>query len=204
MIEDKNWFFKSWKKDPTIKSMLIMLDTIHERFENTKDNNLFDKLICDDDDKKAITFDFLPLNDFNLSDELYIKMNARGKPLTHFENFKSNFVELLDPLTTSKLDNEWTDLFWSFKGKSQEDGYYYIDDKILNFFTNCIINLGIVSNKLVEKKDLKEIDIMDVYKHILDGEENSVNLKSLISILNILSGLEKDKIPNYFNNFILG
>ncbi len=191
LIEDKNWFFKSWKKDPTIKSMLNMLDSIHERFKNTEDNNLFDKLVCHEDNKKAITFDFLPLNDFNLTDELYIKMNARGKPLTHFENFKSNFVELLDPKVASKLDNEWTDLFWSFKGEEpKKDGYYYIDDKFLNFFTNCIINLGLISDKLKETKDLKEIDVIDIYKEILVDD---TNLNNLINILNVLSELNKAK-----------
>ncbi|WP_165785218.1 DUF262 domain-containing protein [Aliarcobacter cryaerophilus] len=204
LIEDKNWFFKSWKKDPTIKSMLNMIDSIHEKFKNTEDNNLFDKLICDEDNKKAITFDFLPLNDFNLTDELYIKMNARGKPLTEFENFKSNLVELFEPQTASKLDNEWTDLFWSFKGdKPNDDGYYYIDDKFLNFFNNFIINLGLTSDKLNEKKDLKDIYIIDIFKNILNGEENSKNLKDLINTLDILNDLTKKKITiPYFRSFI--
>lgn len=201
LIEDKNWFFKSWKKDPTIKSMLTMIDSIHERFKNSK--GLFEMLICDEEHNQPITFDFLPLNDFNLSDELYIKMNARGKPLTHFENFKSNFVELLEHEIASKLDNEWTDLFWNFKGEVQEDEYYYIDNKFLNFFTNFTVNLGIVSDTLVDKKDLKEIDIMEIYKKILSSKENSENLDNLISILNILSDLNdrKIKIP-YFEIFI--
>jgi len=199
LIEDKNWFFKSWKKDPTIKSMLNMLDAIHEKFKNSDD--LFNKLICDD--KPPITFDFLPLNDFNLSDELYIKINARGKPLTPFENFKSNFVELLNPETAIKLDNEWTDLFWSFKGDEKEDGYYYIDDKFLNFFTNFTINLGINSDILLVKKDLKDIDIMDVYQIILNAEDTNENLSSLINTLNKLSNINKQsiKIP-YFEVFI--
>lgn len=200
LIEDKNWFFKSWKKDPTIKSMLNMIDSIHERFKNS--TGLFDKLVCNE--KPPITFDFLPLNDFNLTDELYIKMNARGKPLTEFENFKSNLVELFEPQTASKLDNEWTDLFWSFKGdKPNKDEYYYIDDKFLNFFSNFIINLGLTSDKLNEKKDLKDIYIMDIYKNILDGEENSKNLKDLISTLDILNDLTKKKITiPYFAIFI--
>ena len=98
LIEDKNWFFKSWKKDPTIKSMLNMLDAIHGKFKNSTD--LFDKLVCNE--KPPITFDFLPLNDFNLTDELYIKMNARGKPLTEFENFKSNLVDLFFKISIMK------------------------------------------------------------------------------------------------------
>jgi ribosomal protein L17 len=197
-IEDKNWFFKSWKKDPTIKSMLNMLDAIHNKF---KDGEccLFEKLIHNE---PPITFDFLPLNDFNLSDELYIKMNARGKPLTHFENFKSNFVELLEPEIALKLDNEWTDLLWSFKGNKKEDGYYYIDDKFLNFFTNFIVNLGINLDMLTEKKDLKDIDIMDVYQIIL-GKAPNENLTILINTINKLSHLNKQNIKiSYFEVFI--
>jgi hypothetical protein len=35
----------------------------------------------------------LPLNGFNLTDELYIKINARGKQLTDFENFKADLIK---------------------------------------------------------------------------------------------------------------
>lgn len=198
-IEDKNWFFKSWKKDPTIKSMLNMLDAIHSKFKDSE--NLFEKLTSYSN--HLITFDFLPLDDFNLTDQLYIKMNARGKPLTYFENFKSNFVELLKPEIASKLDNEWTDLFWSFKGKEKDDEYYYIDDKFLNFFTNIIVNFGINADMLVEKKDLKDIDIMDVYQKILIDDGANKNLLNLINILNKLSNLNKKniKIP-YLEVFI--
>ncbi len=195
LIEDKNWFFKSWKKDPTIKSMLNMLDSIHARFKDSV--GLFDKLVCHK--KPPITFDFLPLNDFNLTDELYIKMNARGKPLSEFENFKSNFVELLDPEIASKLDNEWTDLFWSFKGEEKE-GYYYIDDEFLIFLTRFILNLAILTDKF--DKDLKETDIQELYKNILLDEEKN-NLDSLIRTLDILSKLVKNNIEiPYFKDFI--
>lgn len=200
-IEDKNWFFKSWKKDPTIKSMLNMLDAIHSKFKD--DKNLFEKLTSDSN--YPITFDFLPLDDFNLTDQLYIKMNARGKPLTSFEYFKSNFVELLKPEIASKLDNDWTDLFWSFKGKEKDNKYYYIDNIFLNFFINIIVNFGINTDTLVDKKDLKDIDIMDIYQTILiddDGGANK-NLINLINILDKLSDLNKKniKIP-YFEVFI--
>jgi hypothetical protein len=202
LIEDKNWFFKSWKKDPTIKSMLNMLDAIHERFKNTEDNNLFDKLICDEDKKKAITFDFLPLNDFNLTDELYIKMNARGKPLTHFENFKSNFVELLDFKTASKLDNEWTDLFWSFRRNPKEDGYYYIDDKFLNFFTNCTLNFFLEENNLQQKID--EMDIFDIFNETYKNKNNIERITKLLDSLSnvIKSDNELYQYKEYFEIFI--
>ncbi|WNL13312.1 DUF262 domain-containing protein [Aliarcobacter cryaerophilus] len=199
IIEDKNWFFKSWKKDPTIKSMLNMLDAIHEKFKNS--NDLFYKLICENN--PPITFDFLPLNKFNLTDELYIKMNARGKPLTHFENFKSNFVELLDFETASKLDNEWTDLFWSFKGdEPNKDGYYYIDDKFLNFFTNCTLNFYLEENNLQQKID--EMDIFDIFNDTYKNKNNIERITKLLdSLCNIIkSDNELCQYKEYFEIFI--
>ncbi len=202
VIEDKNWFYKSWKKDPTIKSMLVMLDAIHKKFRNSE--GLFEKLISNDN--PPITFDFLPLNDFNLTDELYIKMNARGKPLTDFENFKSNFVKLLDDVNASKLDNSWTDLFWKHRtlNKIKDDGYYYIDDKFLNFFTNFTINLGLVCDKLDVRKNLDEINIMDIYHEVYEDENN---LQQLVSILDKLCDLnknehQKNELSLYFDVFI--
>jgi len=49
-------------------------------------SGLFNRLV--DDERPAITFELLPLEHFGLTDDLYIKMNARGKPLTSFETFK--------------------------------------------------------------------------------------------------------------------
>lgn len=90
-IKDAHWFFMSWKKDPTIKSMLVMLDAIHKKFKNS--SNLLEKLLNDKD--IPISFQFIKLDNFGLEDSLYIKMNARGKALTPFENFKAKFQQLL-------------------------------------------------------------------------------------------------------------
>ncbi len=84
VIIDSSWFFLSWKKDPTIKSMLTMLDAIQQIFKDKTE--VWEKL-------ENITFHFIELQNFGLSDDLYIKMNARGKPLTEFENFKAKFEQ---------------------------------------------------------------------------------------------------------------
>ena len=85
-IVDSPWFFLSWKRDPTIKSMLTMLDAIHQTFKDKLE--IWDML-------KNISFHFIELQNFGLSDDLYIKMNARGKALTDFENFKAKFEQYL-------------------------------------------------------------------------------------------------------------
>lgn len=91
-IIDSPWFFLSWQKDPTIKAMLIMLDAIHEKISALIPyNDLWGKLT----EQHIITFHHLTLEGLGLSDDLYIKMNARGKALTDFENFKARFEQYI-------------------------------------------------------------------------------------------------------------
>lgn len=131
-IEDQNWFFLHWNFDPTISSCLVVLDTIEEFFRDVT-FPLYEAI--SDPKSPAITFQFLNLEDFSLSDDLYIKMNGRGKPLTVFENFKAWLVSAADSLELDssfdlKLDQEWTDLFWGMAKGDPED----FDDLYSDFF----------------------------------------------------------------------
>ena len=190
LIEDKNWFFKSWKKDPTIKSMLLMLDAIHEKFT---EKDLFNKLICENN--PPITFDFLPLDYFNLTDELYIKMNARGKPLTVFENFKANFEKYLDSLHhKSKLDNTWTDLFWKYKDKNN-----VIDNHFFSFFTNIILSFYAENNEIEKGKKIDDISLFDIYETVCAIKDN---VERIIKLLDVLSYRIPEEIKSLFEIFI--
>ena len=138
MLEDQAWYFLNWRLDPTIQAVLTMLDAIHTRFQ--KSEGFYARLT---NDKPAITFYLLPLEHFGLSDDLYIKMNARGKPLTAFETFKARFEDLLKdlfPTDTRKIqdtewpvpvffehrmDTRWTNFFWTHQGAA-------FDDAVLN------------------------------------------------------------------------
>ena len=151
VIIDCSWFFLSWKKDPTIQSMLVMLDAIHEKFYNTE--NLLDKLIAQD--KPTVTFQFLNIddNEFKLTDELYIKMNARGKPLTEFENFKAKYEQFLDKIDaknksefSTNIDGIWTDYFWSYREDDVIDKpfmrfFYFITEMLYHSTKRSIGNL---------------------------------------------------------------
>lgn len=44
-------------------------------------------------EKAPISFYYFPLEKYKLTDDLYIKMNARGKALTGFENFKADLLD---------------------------------------------------------------------------------------------------------------
>lgn len=128
-IIDQSWFPMDWINDPTISSMLVMIDAIHAKFSN--DFGLWDKL-----ENGAITFYFLSLKEMGLIDELYIKMNSRGKPLTQFEHFKAELegaIKLVDrglaERISKKIDIAWTDMLWPYKGDNQ-----IIDDKFIRYF----------------------------------------------------------------------
>jgi hypothetical protein len=144
LIHDQPWFFLHWRLDPTIQSALTMLDAIHERFKNTA--GLYARLA--NRQQPVITFQLLPLEHFGLTDDLYIKMNARGKPLTSFETFKARFEELLKGLFPTekrkiggadlsvaefferRIDTQWTDFFWRYKNRDTNT----FDDALMNLF----------------------------------------------------------------------
>ncbi len=129
-IIDQNWFPLNWKKDPTIASMLVMIDTIDDKFRNTA--GIWESL-----ENGAVSFYFLPIEGMGLTDELYIKMNSRGKPLTAFEHFKAEFEReikgVLDEKNASgilsKIDLDWTDMLWQYRGEDN-----IIDDEFLRYF----------------------------------------------------------------------
>ena len=130
---DCRWFFLSWRLDPTIKSCLVMLDLINELFGAF--SGFYNRLI--QTQNPYITFQFLDMKDFGLSDDLYIKMNARGKTLTPFENFKAWLFGHSDKLILSKqdfqlkVDQDWTDIFWEDLRKPDSSD---IDTQYLRFF----------------------------------------------------------------------
>jgi hypothetical protein len=142
MIEDQPWFFLYWRLDPTIQSALTMLDALHARFWEAA--GLYARLV--DDRYPVITFQLLELEHFGLSDDLYIKMNARGKPLTAFETFKARFEEHLKQLYPTerrqtdegninvpqffarRMDTRWTDFFWGYKDEASDS----FDDAVMN------------------------------------------------------------------------
>lgn len=144
MIADRPWYFRSWRLDPTIQAVLHMLDAIHDKFR--KSDGLFVRLL--DEDQPAITFQLLDLENFGLSDDLYIKMNARGKPLTSFETFKARYEqELANQLQgetfsiggqpfgaaeyiARRMDTTWADLFW----KHRTSGSDLYDEAFMNVF----------------------------------------------------------------------
>jgi|AntRauTorckE5430_2_1112549.scaffolds.fasta_scaffold02597_3 hypothetical protein len=151
-IKDSEWYSLSWDRDPTVSGMLQTLDDISRQFSEIED--LWGEL--NKDVNPPISFHCVVLDDFGLSDDLYIKMNARGKPLTDFENFKALFERRIksEGWDTHRprqehfdilVDTTWIDLFWKqFVIADYENANPLwrkfqpsaVDDALLRFFEN--------------------------------------------------------------------
>lgn len=135
-IENQPWFFASWFKDPTIASMLVVLDAIETKLQAKKLDDVWGKLTGSE---PRILFHLLEMEDLGLPDDLYIKMNSRGKELTDFEHFKSQFSRILkgdrQKEFNRKIDGEWSELFWTIvKDKKSNDLARQVDSGFLSFF----------------------------------------------------------------------
>lgn len=137
-IRDQPWYLFLWRHDPTIRSMLVVLDAIDERFHDTDACAAWARLT--DIDDPAIWFLLLPLSGLGTAsgeemrpEDLYIKMNSRGKPLTEFENFKAHFEQTIQWSSRSSdfalnVDTRWSDLLWHLRGDDD-----LIDDEFLRY-----------------------------------------------------------------------
>ena len=146
-LRKASWYSKSFDKDSTIDSMLRMLDAISERYANANIRPTYQEL-------NKLQFYILELNGFGLSEELFIKMNARGLQLTPFENFKADLVGYMKtqytqpvPMTLSNMsrtvpywlnfsslvDGKWVNLFWEKPTDGEDSGSKECDAKFFRF-----------------------------------------------------------------------
>ncbi|MGP5437399.1 DUF262 domain-containing protein [Psychrobacter alimentarius] len=180
LISDCKWFFSSWKLDPTVQACLHMLDAIEQKFSSVE-TNLYQRLT--ETEISYITFQYLELQSFGLTDELYIKMNARGKSLTSFEHFKAKLEQTIKSYSSDwpiyqldikgfddapvdgyryfihKIDTDWADLFWPYrniatKDNTDKDNTY--DDELMNFIRLIILYQYLLDNNITSNDFNKE------------------------------------------------
>lgn len=185
-IRNQRWYYSDYDQDPTIQSMLRMLEGtdikdsneidiidgieeyyIKREFTEEKAKSLLERL--KDEENAPIKFYLLNMEDKNmpLTDDLYIKMNARGKILTDFENFKADLLkykekkndrEYLIPGNDNfsvQMDTNWTDLFWLFRSTENQ-----IDEIYMSFLNRFFLNWRIANTTFKPE----EITIEDLYK----------------------------------------
>ena len=148
-LKDKNWFYDDWQHDPTVSGMLNTLDEIHKQLRDKTIDHYWSLL--EQDKQGIITFYWLDLEEHQLTDELYLKMNARGKQLSKFENFKASLVKRMANEQwegredfSLKMDTTYTDLFWQYRGDQT-----VIDNEAMNFFAG----MAMIAHALRDKSD---------------------------------------------------
>jgi hypothetical protein len=115
-VKNQHWFYPEWAADPTVDGMLRTLDHINEKLiKDQKPADLLNKLLKDE---CPITFQFLDMREHGLTDDLYLNMNARGLPLTEFENFKASLEKYLSNI---KNRNALIAIVDNLKPKKEKD-----------------------------------------------------------------------------------
>ncbi len=132
-VKDQSWYLHLWRLfDPTIEAMLVMLDAIAARFLNDDLDVAWERLT--DEADPAVWFQLLPIDEMGSAEDLYIKMNSRGRPLTEFEEFKALLGQTIAHTGRAeefgrKIDGAWADLLWEYRGDND-----IVDDEFMNYF----------------------------------------------------------------------
>lgn len=203
-IKDQPWYRQSYNADATITAMLGTLRTIKKLVASGEQVALWERL-CH---QRALTFDVIDIKgeEFRLTDELYIKMNARGKQLTSFECYKADLIQALRKLDdlgkpwpykrgqlsyadyfAFKVDNEWLDLFYH----GEIDG---LDERMYGF----IQNIAKLCFFLDPENAKKNVDAF-TYSDSVDVFLRRDNVHRLISILDLFERIQaKQPLRDFF------
>lgn len=177
------WYSTSFDKDTTIDAMIRMLDSIHSFYYQYKDNKPSYQ------DLNKIRFYVLELSGFGLTEELFIKMNARGLQLTPFESFKADLIGYMKKVDlykrrvhaslskikrdveywlnfSSLLDSRWSDLFWETPTNEEESGSKECDIKFYRFIQRFFLNKSI----LLAEKNCRDDDLVQFFNQHIEVE----------------------------------
>jgi len=142
---NSKWFFNSWRHDPSITGMIVVLEEIHRCINQKKIHEL---------GTNNITFSFLNIDNLGNSEELYIKMNSRGRELSDWDEFKVELFELIDKKANDEfvaqeyekwIDGRFIDFFWTI-GKDSKDKSKFTEIRMLRLFY-LYIYFQILENK---------------------------------------------------------
>lgn len=187
-IRDQSWFMPGWRGEPTIASMLVVLDSMHARLANADAEAALARLT--DHSNPAVEFHLLDLRDMKLDNDIYVRMNSRGKPLTDFEIFKARLGAKLEQHFpdharefAQKIDGEWLDAFWGALGTP--DGHHAaggeIDAAMLRYMRFLADFVDAREGSVIAEDDSET----DVCLRVFGFEANSTRLDWLFRALDI-------------------
>lgn len=194
---DAAWFSDSWLYDPSVLSFLVVLDEIHVLLKESKDVSM--KLRKE----MNITFMALSIENMGRENDLYIKMNSRGKSLSSFESFKSLLFQFIDVHFKEqfldfkqKMDNEWYSMIFDGCG---EKAFLICDTIFLNFLHLIVLNRVYMNDgyepdmvsKLVNNKGFFNFD------NYIPFLEDGVILNDIYNTFCFLEFLQKNDSKNF-------
>lgn len=174
LITDAAWFIDSWKYDPSVDNAMRMIEDIC--YIGFDIQNLKSQL--EEQATPRVFFQFVKLDELGMEDDLYIKLNARGRELTAFEIFKSRFVDRcaeespsISEEINSKLDTVWADVIWNMASTA-------FDDLFRRFFENMFLNYGILkseANKTVSRNWIYNLNYTNISDDVFRAVRNTLN-----------------------------
>lgn len=227
-IKKQWWFTGLWKSDPTISSMVTMLEEIEHRFASMRHDQDAMRQAWENL-KRNIEFWFLDLDDLQATDDLYIKMNSRGKELSKFEHFKAMADAYVKkayegypaPTFVHELDTAWTDLFWQYRQATCPDMSHLdfdkkeythngLDDGFKNFFTLFLTVEG-AKRGIFQYQDAP-VDLLKLATAVFGRDDLSGRrlcrtvISRITSVLNELRSLSRPNggLSSFFGRFITG
>jgi hypothetical protein len=221
-LKDARWYYSAWNYDPTVQGMLETIDTINCLSEDMTDwKSMYNNL-------DNITFSLLPMDEFGLGDEIFMRMNARGLALTDFENFKAWLQDYVTDKKylqkesdwLDKLDTTWSELIWKYSllnDKGDKDLDKLFDQYYLRFFKGMA--QFAIANSAKKEKEERISDLSDKNKAILLSQYKEMEcfneecLEDCFKILDFISTnknneilkgfyFEEEKNEDLFYNFI--
>jgi hypothetical protein len=216
VIRERDWFKWEWRYDPTILSMLVMLDAINDEMSADWSGDLDEFR----GNLNHITFNLLNLGDFGLSNELFVKMNARGKQLSDFDKLKSTLEEELQlqqaehnerggALASATdeadwrllMDGVWIDLFWHKYPQRPKMAELQLKKLLLRLIALQLFENDNISESLlraayaIDEADLDNLlyvyaeSLTDLRKddtHVIPASQPRIDFRRLIDDVNLL------------------
>lgn len=212
-------YAERWDYDPTIVAMLQMIDAISTKLSTLANSFDISKMTERFFTDSPIRFEVQNISKNTGIDDLYIKINARGKQLTDFEHFKVKFISLLaekhphskynglsyKDYFEQRIENEWCNLLWNYAIADYDDKatvYPRIDEYFMRLFN--IVTDYIWQYKLHKECKNEEIEsAIAVYAHRSAVEQLFRVLDAMLTIAHTQQDKSpKDAIDSFFNKLL--
>ncbi len=196
LITNHRSYLPTYSLDPTIAAMLLALTTI-ETFCNKEEyhvDDLWHRLI----NNNNIQFYSLHLSDFGLTDDLYIKMNSRGKRLTPFEIFRSQLEQHVAAIAPErkqelslKLDTTWMDVIWAYAQASGKEIIVKADSAYMNLFRNIFL-MELCRREIIAKKTVPLSSYLPEVLRDADDVERLIQTLDIIATIHTTVGINDE------------